>query len=348
MALGCGGGAGRGKPRPLSGYTRLSPPPVGAWIDCHAHLQPLYRTPGGGLSFDWSGAEREALAKMDSAGISRTVIMPPPVVPGQEGIYDAPELSKICSNSADRFTFMAGGGSLNPMIHKAWLQGTYGPRMEREFRNTAEGILALGAVGFGEMAAEHFSFTDNHPYESAPPDSRLFLLLADIAADRHVPIDLHMEAVPTAMDLPAHLASPPNPKRLRPNIAGLEKLLKHNRKARIFWSHVGWGHTSMRSPSLCRRLLERHPNLFMSFKVHRHSSPETRALARGRIKPEWLSLVQQFPERFVMGSDQFYVTPWSDRQFPNSLVGALAVLASLPMDLAQQVGQKNPGILFKL
>ena len=86
----------------------------------------------------------------------------------------------------------------------------------------------------------------------------------------------------------------------------------------------------------------------MSFKVHRHSSPRTRALRRGRIKPEWLRLVRRFPERFIMGSDQFYLTPLSQRRFPNSLSGALAVLNSLPPGLAAQVGQANPAAILKL
>jgi hypothetical protein len=304
--------------------------------------------PGGGMSFDWTGSVRVALDQMDAAGISRTLIMPPPMVPSQEERYDAPELSKICANHAKRFSFLAGGGTLNPMIHKAWQQGSAGPRVEREFRDIAEAILASGALGFGEMAAEHFSFNQNHPYESAPPDHPLFLLLSDLAAQNNVPIDLHMEAVPEAMDLPSHLASPPNPKRLRPNIAEFENLLKHNRKAKIFWSHIGWGHTGMRTPALCARLLQNHPNLFMSFKTHRHSMPQTRALYRGRIKPEWVRLIQRFPGRFVMGSDQFYLTPWSEQHFPNSLLGALAILRTLPMDLARRIGQENPGPLFNM
>jgi hypothetical protein len=44
------------------------------------------------------------------------------------------------------------------------------------------------------MTAEHAP--SSTPYETAPPDHPLFLLQADIAAQRDVPIDLHMEAFP--------------------------------------------------------------------------------------------------------------------------------------------------------
>ncbi len=143
---------------------RQTPQRPEAWIDCHAHLQPLYPVHGVGLSFDWTGAVAVALSRMDQAGISHTVIMPPPMMPGQDGTYDAAELRGVCAENKDRFIFMAGGGSLNPMIHQAWRQGSVEPSMERRFRDTAKQILAMGAAGFGEMAAEHFSFTTNHPY----------------------------------------------------------------------------------------------------------------------------------------------------------------------------------------
>lgn len=206
---------------------------MGQWIDCHAHLQPVYPAHGVGLSLDWSGAVHTALAAMDAAVISRTVLMPPPMMPFQDGMYDAGELRAVCTQHNDRFLFMAGGGPLNPMIHHAWINGSLDSAAKLRFRDKAEEILAMGACGFGEMAAEHFSFSANHPYESAPPDHPLFLLLADIAADHEVPMALHMEAMPSDMDLPGHLNSPLNAKRLRPNIEALERLLEHNRRARI-------------------------------------------------------------------------------------------------------------------
>ena len=173
LGLGCGAGA-KGRPNRPGRMGRQTPPSIGPWIDCHAHLQPVYRSHGGGLSFDWAGAVDTALADMDGAGISRTVIMPPPMLPDQEGAYDAAELRRICAENPTRFSFMAGGGSLNPMIHQAWLEGSVSPQLERRFKSTAESILAAGAIGIGEMTAEHFSFNTNHPYESVPPDHPMF------------------------------------------------------------------------------------------------------------------------------------------------------------------------------
>lgn len=328
-------------PRPVSG-----PPPL-PWIDCHAHLLGTYPSGGGDWAADWEGAVQVALEEMDAAGIKRTIVMPPPLTSERRGNFDAEELAQVCARRPQRFSFLAGGGSLNLMIQQAVRQGRTPAGLERRFRDRAEKILALGARGFGELALEHFSFTSGHPYEWAPPDHPLLLLLADLAAERGVPIDLHMEAAPSDLPLPAHLKSPPNPSSVRANIAAFERLLAHNRKARIIWSHIGWGHTGRRTPELCLRLLADHPNLYMSFKLHHHSliHPLDRT---GRLKPAWLEVCRRFPHRLVVGSDQFYPAPEFQGRLPNSLPGAVAFLRALPLELARQIGLETPRQLFRL
>jgi len=195
-------------------------------------------------------------------------------------------------------------------------------------------------VGFGEMAAEHFP--SSTPYETAPPDHPLFLLLADIAAQHGVPICIHMEAVPQDMDLPAPLKSPPNPPRLHANIAAFERLLAHNPRAKIVWAHLGWDTTGYRTPELTRRLLEVHPNLFMEIKLDpldtEKNSPLTNG-ASGTIKSEWLKLFADFQDRFVIGSDQHYDPPAT---VPLARGQQNALLTDqLPTDLKRKIGMEN-------
>ena len=90
-------------------------------------------------------------------------------------------------------------------------------------------------------------------------------VLADIAAEHNVPIDLHMEALPQDIPAPADL-KPPNPSRLHGNIAAFERLLAHNRKARIVWVHLGWDVTGFRTLDLTRALLARHENLYLQLR----------------------------------------------------------------------------------
>ena len=98
----------------------------------------------------------------------------------------------------------------------------------------AEELIKMGVAGFGELSIEHLSLPQSpvKDYEYAPADSPLMLLLADIAAENNVPIDLHMEALPQTIPTPKEYG-PPNPPELHGNIGPLENLLSHNPKAKI-------------------------------------------------------------------------------------------------------------------
>jgi hypothetical protein len=322
------------------------------YIDCHNHLAGRYGSPGGVKGQDYEGAARLALSTMDQFGITQMIIMPPPFAPQSPQSYDYTDLLGVCKKYPDRFAFLGGGGTLNVMIHQTANEKEISPALKAKFQKTALEILAKGALGFGEFAAEHFSLGPNHPYETAPPDHPLFLLLADIAAEHNVPIDIHMEAVPEEMPLPEGLISPPNPKVLKPNIAAFERLLAHNRKARILWSHVGWCNTGKRTVALCAELLGKHPNLYMSFKISpRDSRSECMPIEQGMgLKAEWLQLIRGFPDRFIIGTDQFYVSPRSPmRQIgPRSVEPTNRFFSLLPPDLAVKVGKENPRRIFNI
>jgi predicted TIM-barrel fold metal-dependent hydrolase len=319
-------------------------------IDTHNHLFGRFPAGPGPVVVDYDGAAQVALETMDKLGIKTLIVMPPPFAPSHPHPYDAEDLLDVVRSRPDRFAFLAGGGSLNPMLHQAARDGKAGPDVRRLFEQKALEILSKGALGFGEMTAEHFSLGGpTHPYESVPPDHPLFLLLADIAARHDVPIDIHMEAVPEEMPLPQRLSSPPNPRILRPNTAAFERLLAHNRNAKIIWAHAGWDNTGRRTAKLSAELLGRHSNLYMSLKVGRDSGPENRPVERERgIRPEWLDLIRAFPDRFLIGSDQFYLSPRAPQRFPRHPEATTGILTGLPPDLARKVAYENARRLFKL
>ena len=64
--------------------------------------------------------------------------------------------------------------------------------------------------------------------------------------------------------------------------------------------------------------------------------------AGGRLKPEWLALLRAFPDRFVIGSDQFY-----DRKL-DRIDHVRRIVDALQADLAQQVGRENPPKIYRL
>jgi predicted TIM-barrel fold metal-dependent hydrolase len=214
----------------------------------------------------------------------------------------------------------------------------------RRFQQEAARVIESGAIGFGEFAAEHFSSgRGNHPYESTPPDHPYFLALADIAAQSGMPIDLHMEAVPHDMPMPEPMLRGPNPRQLRENISGLERLLEHNPRANVVWAHAGWDLTGERTIELMRALLQRHPNLYMSIKLDARGPQRTSPFTYdGSLRPGWVALLRAFPDRFMIGSDQFYDEGTDRLEQVRQFVNAL------PADIAAAVASGNAKRVYHL
>jgi predicted TIM-barrel fold metal-dependent hydrolase len=334
------GAPGRGAP--------LATSPV-PWVDVHIHLIADRQT------MDYRGAVAAAVAAMNDAGITRAVVMPPPQPSGSSAFdYDgfAPALVP-----RDRFAFLGGGGSLNGMIQDA-KPDAVDDRLRQRFEARATQIVKDGAVGFGEITAHHLSHAPGHPYESSDADHPLLRLLADIAARHDVVIDFHFDVASEETKAPDWMTVPPNPAVFQPNLAAFERLLEHNRKARIVWAHAGSDMFGHWTPELSRRLLAKHPNLFMSLRMVPGRAPQNHPLDReGTLRPEWLALFQEFPDRFVIGADQFFVSPTvrgghAADQFaqraPIARQRTATLLAALPPDLARRIASENALRIYKL
>lgn len=305
------------------------------FIDVHTHLDET----------NVEASMQTAIRAMPEENLAKIIFMPSPFTLADASRFDIERLLPGAKKYPGKIYLLGGGGTLNSMIIEAARAGDAGPDVRKKFKERAETILGAGAVGFGEMAAEHFP--SSTPYEHADPDSPLFLLLADIAAQHDVPISIHMEAVPQDMDLPAPLKSPPNPPRLHPNIAAFERLLSHNPRAKIVWAHLGWDTTGYRTPELTRRLLEAHPNLFMEIKLDPLDTEKNSPLAdgaSGKIKPEWLKLFTDFQDRFVVGTDQHYPMGSGTQRWQ----AAVMLFNQLPAGVRQKIGAQNATRIYHL
>jgi hypothetical protein len=320
-----------------------------AFIDTHAHLEHIHGVGRLGQALDVAAGEMERL------GIAQTLLMPPPQAPSNPFFYDIEELRPHTGRHPGRFLLLGGGGTLNPMLHRVAADAV-GEEERRKFRDRAEQLLSLGAIGFGEIAVHHLSLPQMgafHPYESVPADHPLLLLLSDIAAEKGVPIDLHFDAAPHDIEpLPPPLPqNPRNPGGVKANLAAFEQLLAHNRQARLVWAHAGGDPIRTRTPQLCRELLERHPNLYMSVRVGRGAPHPAYALDEGgRLKPAWRKLFEDFPDRFVLGSDIFHPPqPGGVRaEFMKATLDNLRILLEqLPSGLARRMASENAAHLYR-
>lgn len=339
------------RPQDGAAGAKANPATLVPRIDVHNHFV--------GASRDIDGAVAAALAVMDQYGISRMIVMPPPQVPVSAQQSDCERFTAAIRPHGSRFAFLGGGGGLNVMIHQAAGQSSVNDGVRKQFEEKANALLQMGASGFGEMAVRHLSLQGvEHPYEDVRADHPLFLLLADIAARKNVPIDVHFDVVTNDIPTPNWLTSPNNPKVLSENLAGFERLLDHNPAAKICWEHLGSDNTGHWTVDLSRRLLTKHPNLYMALRLGPGLSRENYPLTPdGAIRPAWLQLFKDFPARLVIGDDEFFVSASSHgrgvgaqlgSKTPVSLSNARVLLNALPADLARKLGSENAAALFKL
>ena len=171
-----------------------------------------------------------------------------------------------------------------------------------------------------------------------------------------MPIDLHLDPVPSDVATPARLGAAQNPPMLKANLAGFERLLAHNRGTKIVWAHAGSDPLGYFTPTLVRELLGRHSNLALSV---RPTSPWPGSMVHptGDVSAEWVAVLRDFPDRFVLGSDTMivaasYTGPPTPRLFAGrgegQRRGIRRLLSVLPGDVARRIGYKNAERLYKL
>jgi predicted TIM-barrel fold metal-dependent hydrolase len=321
-------------------------PPI---VDTHAHINNAAGGRRGGP--DFRGALDAAIGRLDRAGIRRAIVMPPPLPAGAAG-YDIESYRFAKDAYSGHILLGGGGGSLNGMIQTAPESVT--DDKKNSLRARANEIAAAGAVVFGEIALHHLSLSmmgPQHPYEWTPPDHPLMLLLADIAAEKNIPIDVHIDLVPEDMSLPNRpIFNRTNPATLKANLAAFERLLAHNRAARIVWAHAGSDRLGTRTPELQRALLARHPNLFMSLRLAAAPPPFIALDAENKLKASWLALLKEFPDRFVVGSDFFHAPAGSPQRGPTeeTLANYRAALEQMPAELAEAIAHRNAEKIYPI
>lgn len=302
------------------------------FVDAHVHFDG-----------DAQGVLRAALQALGRENAAKLFFMSPPDTFDTPNRMESDFLLPLFRQNSEKLAVLAGGGTLNAMIQQSVKSGDAGPEIQSRFRARAEEILRMGGIGFGEMTTEHF--VSDTPYQYAPSDHPLFLLLADISAERNAPIVIHMESAPQDMAAPP-LLGPRNPARIRGNIAAFERLLAHNPDARIVWAHFGSDSLGFRTPELARRLLRAHPNLVMEIKADPLNPRSNYPLdANGKIKPDYLRLFLEFPDRFLIGSDQHYPEPRDAAQRWQAVVN---LFNQLPADVRKKIGTENAARIYPL
>ncbi len=85
-----------------------------------------------------------------------------------------------------------------------------------------------------------------------------------------------------------------------PTVAEMERLLESNSQGTWLWAHTG----NFIEPLALKPLFQQHPNLFceLSWRDERVGVRIPISVG-GLLRPEWKELLEEFPDRFVIGTD---------------------------------------------
>jgi len=115
----------------------------------------------------------------------------------------------------------------------------------------------------------------------------------------------------------------------------LEQLLDVRPDITVLWAHAGMTAT----PGTVQRLLTLHPNLFVELALREDIAPN------GQLDPDWAALFAQFPERFMIGTDTWIPSQWTN--LPTLMARVRTWLRQLPTDLAENVAWRNADRLLR-
>jgi len=239
-------------------------------------------------SFNSKKLDLRSFAKaMDANGIALVAYSETP----KKSLWSNATLSVV---AADPWRFIPAGDGANELWSK---------RPDEFLEKNKKRVIADGYPIMGEFEFRHYPSPNEYKRGEKdrdvdiPINGPLGEALFSFSEKSGVPFEIHYEIED----------------RLLP---ALEEMLAKYPKAKVIWCHLGQIRYSQRSsiygPSYLRRLLERHPNLYIDVAFGGPDSkypPSGEYHARvwdttsGRVKQEWIDLIAQHPWRFLAAMD---------------------------------------------
>ena len=183
--------------------------------------------------------------------------------------------------------------------------------------------------GIGEVFTRHDDLTALISGDTPRANNEALMRIYTLAAQHDLPVLVHSNITSKREKNPLYLAE-------------IEQPLGQHPRTRFIWAHAGTSAEIHRHqtqmdfllPTLTR-LLATYPNLYVDLSW----SMLTPYLLdeQGRARPEWVALVERFPERFMLGSD---VVGRFDK-LGQELHSFEPFLDALPVEVAHKVAKDN-------
>jgi Amidohydrolase len=177
--------------------------------------------------------------------------------------------------------------------------------------------------GIGEVFLRHDELTALTYGETPRGTSDAFSRILDLAAERNLPVLVHSDIGSAWVEKPEFLGE-------------VESAIRTHPKTRVIWAHAGISRRIVipNHTDLLRRMLAQYPNLTidLSWVIF-----DQEIAPGGVLDKRWASLIEEYPTRFVIGSDTVGVFD----QYKPTLQRYYLLLDALKPATARKVAHDN-------
>jgi hypothetical protein len=298
---------------------------AGDIVDVLTHISPPR---GGG-----KGRAQEPVRDLiEEAGAAAAYMMPTPNegmnAKRDDGTAQKIQLAKRLGGPVRVF---CGGDYLTSVIDAVQRRNFRADDVSSSLRRIETELEAGVCRGVGELGVMHFNKSGDQNVIHVRPTFPPLLDLMALVARKGAWIDVHME--PVEPDGTAHETEA---------FAGLALWFGRYPDLKLILSHTG-----MTGADNARRLLVAYPNLMMTIKLTprnenwEHLAPVVDR--RGRLYEDWAKLMEEMPDRFMVGSDTKFANEkhGSGNKYPETIALYRKVLDSLSPEAADAIGHGN-------
>jgi len=119
----------------------------------------------------------------------------------------------------------------------------------------------------------------------------------------------------------------------------------------IVWAHTGWDNTGAVIVSRLSTLMATYSNLYLQLQGNGNPALDNYPLDNsGALKAEWLTLIQTYQVRIIVGNDHFYDPPDTPLPKPILYTGARTIIDALKnvdRTLAEKIAYLNAQNLYR-
>ncbi len=293
-------------------------------VDAHGHI---------GASFK----STTILEVMDKNGVSKQIVMAR-YYPGPAGKFDLPGDDELALKLAETYPgrFYPLVGMQRPLLTGADKWTTPDANVESLIRQTERKLASGKFFGIGEFIVRHWAYSPGrHAEQDNPIYSELMRRFSVLAARYDVPMVIHMEGYPAL-------------------VADFSRLITENPGTRYVWAH----NCGRSKAPVIRSLLSRFENLYcdlggMTNEATGYGSgwPRmeefTSLIERfGVLFPEMKSLYEEFPDRFMVGTDVAHAPAM--RFYEGRVRRFRKLLDQLSPEARAKIAEQNAIRIFKL